>query len=73
MRNSQYVPGHLVGVPKTLDDLLQRSNAIRSTAGDAHGKAPGAGEVPQSLVNLAIHLIGSFIVYLAEVANEQAI
>jgi len=56
-----------------LDDLLQRSNAIRSTAGDAHGKAPGAGEVPQSLVNLAIHLTGSFIVYLAEVANEQAI
>jgi hypothetical protein len=70
LRASHYVPGHLAGVPKMLDDLLQRSNAIRSTEGDAHGKAPGAEDVPQSLVNLAIHLAGAFIVYLAEVKRE---
>lgn len=70
LRESHRVPGHLAGVPKTLDDLLQRSNAIRSTDGDAHGKKPGAPDVPQSLVNLAIHLAGAFIVYLAEVTGE---
>jgi hypothetical protein len=70
LRSSRYVPSHLAGVPEMLDKLLQRSNAIRSTAGDAHGKEPGADIVPQSLVNLAIHLTGAFIVYLAEVSNE---
>ncbi len=70
LQKSRYVPGHLEGVPKLLDDLLQRSNAMRSTAGDAHGKAPGAETVPQSLVNLAVHLAGTFIVYLAEVQAE---
>jgi hypothetical protein len=70
LRDSRYVPAHLAGVPKMLDDLLQRSNAIRSTEGDAHGKQPGAATVPQSLVNLAIHLAGAFIVYLAEVRRE---
>ena len=49
---------------------FNRSNAIRSIEGDAHGKKPGAPDVPQSLVNLAIHLAGAFIVYLAEVRAE---
>ena len=70
LQASGYVPRHLVGVPKLLDDLLQRSNAIRSTEGDVHGKAPGASDVPQSLVNLTIHVAGAFIVYLAEVKGE---
>ena len=72
LRASQYVPGHLAELPKLLDDLLQRSNAMRSIHGDAHGGAPGASDVPQSLVNLAIHLTGSFIVYLAEVERERS-
>lgn len=67
---SRYVPGQLAEVPEMLDDLLQRCNALRNIHGDAHGKAPGASDVPQSLVNLAIHLTGSFIVYLAESEGE---
>jgi hypothetical protein len=70
-RASSYVPGQLAGVPETLDQVLQRSNAIRNAEGDAHGKSPRAPAVPQSLVNLAIHLAGAFIVYLAEVEQEQ--
>lgn len=71
LRKSTLVPSHLAGAPKMIDDLLQRSNAIRSQHGDAHGKAPDADDVPQSLVNLAVHLAGSFIVYLSEVGAEN--
>lgn len=67
-RTSPFVPPYLRSVPAALDSLLTllaRSNAIRSTEGDAHGKAPGASEVPQALADLAIHWAGAFIVYLA--------
>jgi hypothetical protein len=67
-RNSNLVPGYLLGTPEALEavlTLLDRSNAIRSTEGDAHGKPPGAEEAPQALADLAIHWVGAFIVYLA--------
>lgn len=67
-RDSKLVPGYLQSVPDALDSLitlLQRSNAIRSAAGDAHGKASGAEDVPQELADLAIHWAGAFIVFLA--------
>lgn len=70
LRRSQLVPSQLEGVPELLDDLLKRSSSIRDPHSDAHGKAPGARAVPQSLVDLAIHWAGAFIVYLAEVADE---
>ena len=66
LRQSALVPSQLERVPELLDDLLKRSSAIRDPHGDAHGKAPGAPEVPQALVDLAIHWTGAFIVYLAE-------
>jgi hypothetical protein len=69
-RDSGLVPGYLTGVPELLDDLLDRLNASRSTHGDAHGKAPGAVEVPQALADLAVHWAGSFLVYLAETVPE---
>jgi hypothetical protein len=59
-------------VPAALNPLLQRSGAIRHGHGDAHGKAPGAGEVPQALADLAIHWAGAFIVYLAEVTEGSS-
>jgi Abortive infection C-terminus len=71
-RRSDFVPPYLRQIPEALDallTLLNRSNAIRSTEGDAHGKAPGSTEVPQALADLAIHWAGSFIVYLAETAS----
>lgn len=70
-RNSNLVPPYLRNAPEALDSLLAllgRSNAIRSSEGDAHGKAPGSAEVPQALADLAIHWAGAFIVYLAETA-----
>lgn len=65
-RNSGLVPSQLEGVPGLLDDLLKRSSSIRDPMGDAHGKPPGAAEVPAEIVDLAIHWTGAFIVYLAE-------
>jgi hypothetical protein len=55
----------LATVPSLLHDLLQRTGALRNMDGDAHGRGPGeAPEVPQELVDLAVHLTGAFIVYL---------
>jgi hypothetical protein len=55
----------LAAVPSLLHDLLQRTGALRNTDGDAHGRGPGESpEVPQELVDLAVHLTGAFIVYL---------
>lgn len=65
-KKSGLVPAELAGVPEALDALLKRSGAIRSSAGDAHGKEPGSPPVPQALSDLAIHWAGAFIVYLAE-------
>jgi hypothetical protein len=65
-RNSGLVPPQLERVPDLLDDLLKRSSSIRDPMGDAHGKAPGATEVPAEIVDLAIHWTGAFIVYLAD-------
>jgi hypothetical protein len=64
-RNSGAVPPELAGVPEALDTLLHRIDAIRSSHGDSHGKHAGADEVPQALVDLAIHWADAFIVYLA--------
>jgi hypothetical protein len=66
-KKSPHVPAELKGVPGALDSLIGRSGALRSSHGDAHGKAPGAALVPQALVDLAIHWAGAFIVYLGEV------
>jgi hypothetical protein len=59
----------LRGVPDLLQDLLTRAGAMRNIHGDAHGRSPGdSPTVTHELVDLAIHLTGSFIVYLATVA-----
>lgn len=72
-RSSSLVPAYLRAFPDALDallTLLDRSNAVRSTDGDAHGKPSGAPPVPQALADLAIHLAGAFILYLAESAER---
>jgi len=70
-RNSSLVPPYLHAVPEALDallTLLDRSNAIRSNEGDAHGKSSGAHDVPQPLADLAIHWAGAFILYISSTA-----
>lgn len=67
-KGSSLVPGYLENVPTLLEDLFDRLHAIRSQEGDAHGKAPGAVDPAEALADLAVHLAGSFIVYLAAVA-----
>jgi len=63
------VPGYLSNVPELIEDLLDRLQAMRSTSGDAHGKAPGAEEVPAELADLGIHWAAAFIAYLADVTE----
>jgi hypothetical protein len=65
-RNSGLVLPQLEGVPEILDKLLKRSQSIRDSLSDAHGRDPGADEVPAEVVDLAIHWTGAFIVYLAD-------
>jgi len=65
---SDLVPAQLRGVPEALETLLQKQGAIRHEHGDAHGKAPGAEQVPEALADLAVHWAGAFIVYLASVS-----
>lgn len=69
-RNSEMAPTSFAGVPEALRSLLDAGGALRHEHGDAHGKAPGASEVPQALADLAIHWAGSFIVYLASIAPD---
>jgi hypothetical protein len=66
LRNSGFVLPQLEGVPDILDKLLKRSQSIRDSLGDAHGRSPGTEEVPAEVVDLAIHWTGAFIVYLAD-------
>jgi hypothetical protein len=68
LRNSGKVLSQLEGVPEMLDKLLKRSQAIRDSQSDAHGRAPGTEIVGAEVVDLAIHWTGSFIVYLADAA-----
>jgi hypothetical protein len=64
-KKSSLAAPQVAGVPELLDQLLTRAAAVRNIHGDVHGRAPGAHPpVPQELVDLAIHLVGSFIVYL---------
>jgi hypothetical protein len=64
-KGSSIAAPQLRNMPDLLQDLLARSAAVRNIHGDAHGRAPGDDSyVPQELVDLAIHLTGSFIVYL---------
>ena len=56
----------LEGVPDALDKLLKRSQSVRDSLSDAHGRDPGTEEVPPEVVDLAIHWTGAFIVYLAD-------
>jgi hypothetical protein len=65
-RNSGLVLPQLEGVPDALDKLLKRSQSIRDSLSDAHGRDPGTEEVPPEVVDLAIHWTGAFIVYLAD-------
>ena len=64
-KSSGHVPGYLENVPNLLEDFLDRLHALRSVEGDAHGKGPGATDPDAALADLAVHLAGSFIVYLA--------
>jgi Abortive infection C-terminus len=66
------VPPQLQGVPDMLDRLLKRSGALRNTMSDSHGKASGAPQVPQELVDLAIHWAGAFIVYLSRAVPRSS-
>ena len=61
-------PSYLAEVPRMLADLLSKLYAARSSHGDAHGKPPGAEEVPEALASLAIYWAGAFIAYLADSA-----
>jgi len=69
-RSSGRVPVYLARVPELLENLLDRLHAARSIEGDAHGKPPGADDVPQDLADLAIHWAGSFLVYLHESTRQ---
>ena len=71
-KNSGLVPGYLSNVPELLEDLLDRLHAARSVAGDAHGKPPGASEVPPELADLAIYWAGTFIAYLADATRAPS-
>jgi hypothetical protein len=66
LRNSDLVLPQLEGVPEMLDRLLKRSQSVRDSLSDAHGRDPGAAAVPAEVVDLAIHWTGAFIVYLAD-------
>jgi hypothetical protein len=69
-KKSSLAAPQLSRVPEMLDQLLQRTGAVRNIHGDAHGREPGDHpDVPQELVDLAIHLVGSFIVYLERVSR----
>jgi len=57
-------------VPALLEDFLDRLHALRSTEGDAHGKLRAA-DPEAALADLAIHLAGSFIVYLAGIVPQD--
>jgi hypothetical protein len=70
-KKSDLVPSELKGVPEALEVLIGRSGALRSSHGDAHGKAAGAAAVPQGLVDLAIHWAGAFIVYLGDAVSAD--
>jgi hypothetical protein len=64
-KRSDLAARQLSEVPELLTKLLQRPAAIRNVHGDAHGKSPGEHpSVPQALVDLAVHLAGSFMVYI---------
>lgn len=67
---SGLVPGYLANVPDLLEKLLDRLQAARSVEGDAHGKHPGAPDVPPELADLAVHWAGAFIAYLADATAE---
>lgn len=65
LRNSNIGLSQLEGVPEALDKLLKRSQALRDSLSDAHGRSPGTEEAPPEVVDLAIHWTGAYIVYLA--------
>jgi hypothetical protein len=69
-RNSGLVLPLLEGVPELLDKLLKRSQSMRDSLSDAHGREPGTEEVPIEVVDLAIHWTGAFIVYLADATRN---
>jgi hypothetical protein len=68
---SGLVPGYLGNLPELIEDMLDRLHAARSKAGDAHGKASGAEEVPQALADLAVYWAGAFIAYLADAVSSE--
>jgi hypothetical protein len=65
-RNSGLVLPQMEGVPEMLDRLLKRSQSVRDSLSDAHGRDAGAQDAPAEVVDLAIHWTGAFIVYLAD-------
>jgi hypothetical protein len=69
-RKSGRAAPQVAATPELLEDLLKRIAAVRNIHGDAHGKDPSATPVPEALVDLTIHMVGAFIVYLAETATQ---
>lgn len=71
LRNSGVVLPQLEGVPEAIDTLLKRSQAIRDPLSDSHGRESGALPATEEVVDLAIHLTGAFIVYLAASSSHE--
>lgn len=69
-RNSGVVLPQLEGVPDALDKLLKRSQSVRDSLSDAHGRDAPASEVPAEVVDLAIHWTGAFILYLTDAVSS---
>jgi len=72
LRNSGLLAGHSAAILDSLMDLTSRLEAWRSSEGDAHGRAPGAVDPTRPLAALALHWAGSFIAYLATLADNSA-
>lgn len=71
-KKSDLAAPHLRGTPETLVAVLQRPAVARNTMGDAHGRRPDdSADVPQELVDLAVHQVGAFIVYLERVSRGR--
>jgi hypothetical protein len=66
LRKRGRLPGPVQGLPDVLDKLLKVTAALRNTMGDAHGKVTGTPNVPDAIVDLTIHMVGAFLVYLSE-------
>ncbi len=72
-KRADFPHAQISSLPSSLAEILKRVGAVRNTLGDAHGRHPGSdASVPDEIVDLAIHITGSFIVYLAAVSSSDS-